>query len=106
MSKGLWHLVVITLLILILALVGYIAWRFWKLRHPVVVYVPPPEPLDQISGFMDTIVDLNMETRNHVAGMADKLAHDEEMIKVETRRIASWIRKLGQAMGFSGDDIP
>jgi hypothetical protein len=106
MSKGLWHFLVIGFLVVILILVAYIAWRFWRLRHPVVVYVPPPEPMEQVQGMFSELVDINMATRGHVSSAADSVAKSGEVQKLEARRIAAFMRKIAQALGLSTDDVP
>jgi hypothetical protein len=106
MSKGLWHGTVIGFLILILIGVAYVVWKFWRLKHPVVVFIPPPEPMEQVQTMFSELVDLNMETRNHVSSAADKVAKDSEMQKFEERRLAAFMRKVAQALGLSTDDVP
>lgn len=47
------HAGIIGLLLLITALAGYVAWRIYRLKHPLVYYIPPSENAHSADAAMD-----------------------------------------------------
>lgn len=105
MSKELWHAIVLTLLILIVALVSYVAWRFYKLRHPIVVYVPPPEPMQHTADQLTEIVRDSGMAAEHTRVAADNVVGVSKQINRKLDKIEGMMHKVAKFFGVSTDEF-
>lgn len=84
---------------------GFIAYRLWRWKHPLVVHMPAPSLPDEFGRAISEIVDSNHATRSHVSSVVDGMRGDTESTKVEVGRLARIIRRIAKQFGVNVDDI-